>query len=79
VTIAGLIGAAVMVIEFYYSFNPMPTGPLSIFVYVFAATAIASFVGSLIAHRVAPDWLRRVGQTEEPPADAVIPASSRAS
>lgn len=79
VTVAGLVGAAVMVIEFYYSFNPMPTGPLRIFVYVFAAIVIAALAGSLIAHRVAPAWLRRVGQTEEPLGDAVIRAPSPAS
>ncbi len=76
VTITGLIGAAVMGVEFYYSFNPMPTGPLSIFVYVFAATAIASLAGSIIAYKVAPSWLQRIGQTQEPTEDTGLPSSS---
>jgi amino acid transporter len=66
VIVAGLVGAAVMVIEFYYSFNPMPTGALAIYVYIFAAGTIAATIGGIIAYKLAPSWVRRVGQTEEP-------------
>ena len=73
VTVAGLIGAIVMGIEFYYSFNPMPANPLDIFVYVFAAVAVLALIGSAVAYKVSPTWLRRVGRTEEPEGDAAMP------
>ena len=66
VTLAALVGGAVMGIEFYFSFIPMPASPLNFFVYAFAASVAATLVGSAVAARFAPGWFRRIGTTEEP-------------
>ena len=79
VTVAGIVGALVMLVEFYYLFNPLPTNPLDIFVYVFVALVVLTLAGAALAQKVAPDWLRQVGRTEEPAPEAPLSGSRQTS
>jgi len=79
VTVAGIVGALVMLVEFYYLFNPLPTNPLDIFVYVFVGLVVLTLVGAAVARKVAPEWLRQVGRTEEPALDAPLSGSRQSS
>jgi amino acid transporter len=68
---AALIGGAVMVIEYWYSFKPFPVHPVDIYAYAFLIFVAVLLLACVAAWIFAPDWLRRMGRTEEPePADA---------
>jgi amino acid transporter len=63
--LAALVGGGVMVLVYWYSFKPLPPHPIDLYVYGFAAFVAALLVGCVVAWIVAPDWLRRMGTTEE--------------
>jgi hypothetical protein len=63
--LAALVGGAVMVLEYWYSFKPFPVHPLDIYAYGFLGFVAALLVGCVAAWAFAPDWLRRMGRTEE--------------
>jgi amino acid transporter len=62
--LSAVVAGAVMVLVYWYSFNPLPEHPVNIYVYGFAAFVAALLVGCLVARAVAPDWLGRMGRVE---------------
>lgn len=62
---SGVIGGGVMVLEYWYSFNPLPPYPIYIYVYIFAGFVAALVAACCVAWLVAPQWLRRMGSLEE--------------
>lgn len=63
---AALIGGAVMVLEYWYSFKPFPVHPIDIYAYGFLIFVALLLLACVAAWIFAPDWLRRMGETEEP-------------
>lgn len=63
--IAAVITGAVMVLEYWYSFNPLPAHPADLYVYGFAIFVGLLLVACVAAWLLAPDWLRRMGRLEE--------------
>jgi amino acid transporter len=63
--LAALIAGAVMALEYWYSFNPLPAHPLDLYVYGFGIFGGLLVIGCGVAWIVAPDWLRRMGRLEE--------------
>jgi amino acid transporter len=63
--VAALVAGGVMVLVYWYSFNPLPDPPIDSYVYGFAIFVAALVVGTVLAWLVAPDWLRRMGRIEE--------------
>jgi amino acid transporter len=61
---AGLVGAGIMGVVFYYSLVPLPTGSARTIVYLFFGVVALLFVIGLGARQFRPDYLRRVGTTE---------------
>jgi amino acid transporter len=67
---AGLVGTVVMVIVFYYSLVPLPTGSALTFAYLFFGAVILLFVIGIGARVLRPQYLSRVGETEATASDA---------
>jgi amino acid transporter len=63
--LAAFVGGAVMILEYWYSFKPFPAHPLDLYTYGFLGFVAVLLVGCVVAWVVAPDWLRRMGTTEE--------------
>ena len=63
VTLGAAIGAVVMCLEFWYSFNPVPAAPTVYFVWIFVAAIGVILAGTAIAYWRAPNWIKRVGST----------------
>jgi amino acid transporter len=72
--LAAIVGGAVMVLVYWYSFKPLPPHPIDLYVYGFAAFVAALLIGCVVAWVRFPDWLRRMGRTEEDDAGASLPA-----
>ena len=70
IALAGAIGMLVMVLEFFYSFHPLPIGSLRDFVIGFAAFEVALVVACIVARLAAPQWVARVGKTQDSSSDA---------
>jgi len=66
---AGLVGAGVMGMVFYYSLVPLPTGSARTFAYLFFGVVVVLFATGLAVRRLRPQYLRRVGATEATPGD----------
>lgn len=69
--LAAIVGGAVMVLEYWYSFKPFPVHPIDIYAYAFIGFVGVLLVSCVAAWIFAPDWLRRMGSTEEPEEAAV--------
>ncbi len=63
--IAAVVAGAVMVLEYWYSFNPLPAHPVDLYVYGFAIFVGLLLVACVTSWVLAPDWLRRMGRIEE--------------
>jgi amino acid transporter len=63
---AAVIGGAVMVLVYWYSFKPFPVHPVDIYAYAFIIFVGLLLLACVAAWIFAPDWLRRMGRTEEP-------------
>ena len=69
--IASILGGAVMVLVYWYSFNPLPAPPGDKWVYTFAIFIGVLLVGCLVAWLFARNWLEKMGRIEESdPSDA---------
>lgn len=62
--LSAVFAGAVMVLVYWYSFNPLPEHPVDIYVYGFAAFVATLLVGCLVARALAPQWLGRMGRVE---------------
>jgi amino acid transporter len=62
--LAALIASAVMVLEFWYSFNPIPAYPLRVWVYIFGGFLVVMLIACVVGKVWARPWLRRVGTFE---------------
>jgi uncharacterized membrane protein YeaQ/YmgE (transglycosylase-associated protein family) len=67
---AGVVGAGVMAVVFYYSLVPLPTGSARTFAYLFFGAVVVLFVIGIGARLFRPQYLQRVGATEATPSDA---------
>ena len=67
---AGVVGAGVMAVVFYYSWVPFPSGSARVFAFLFFGTVVVLFVIGILARLFRPQFLRRVGTTEVTAADA---------
>lgn len=67
---AGVVGTGVMVLVFYYSLVPLPTGSARVFAYLFFGAVALLFVIGIAARLFRPQYLRRVGATEATPDEA---------
>jgi amino acid transporter len=65
IVVAGIIGAGVMGLVFYYSLVPFPKGSTADFFYLFVSIVVAAVVVALIMKRLRPNYLERVGTTQE--------------
>jgi amino acid transporter len=65
IIVAGILGAGVMGLVFYYSLNPFPSGSTADFFYLFVAVVVAAVVVGLVMKRLRPDYLRGIGTTQE--------------
>lgn len=63
VLVGAVVGAVVMALEFWFSFNPLPAAPTVYFVWVFVGTVVLTLVATGVLYAVAPSWLKRVGVT----------------
>ena len=63
--LAAVVAGAVMVLEFWYSFNPLPAHPLDLYVYGFAIFVGVLLIGCVAGWVAAPNWMRRMGRIEE--------------
>jgi amino acid transporter len=63
--LAAIVGGGVMVLVYWYSFKPLPPHPIDLYVYGFAAFVAALLIGCVVAWIFFPDWLRRMGRTED--------------
>ncbi len=63
--VSALVAGAVMVLVYWYSFNPLPDPPIDTYVYGFAIYVAVLIVGTVLAWVAAPEWLRRMGRIEE--------------
>ncbi len=64
---AGILGAGVMGLVFYYSLVPLPTGSTRIFAYLFFGAVAVLFIIGIGARLLRPRYLQRVGTTEATP------------
>jgi amino acid transporter len=63
--VAGIVSVAIMGIVFYYSFVPLPTYPLSDWLYAFGALVAAALILYTVLRQVLPNTVARIGQTQE--------------
>ncbi len=70
IVVAGVVGAGVMALVFYYSLVPLPTGSARIFAYLFFGAVAGLFIVGIGARLFRPQYLRRVGATEATPGEA---------
>jgi amino acid transporter len=66
---AGLVGAGVMGVVFYYSLVPFPTGSARVFAFLFFGAVVLLFVIGIAARLFRPQYLQRVGSTEVTPTE----------
>jgi amino acid transporter len=66
--IAAVIAGGIMILEYWYSFNPLPPWPLSVYVKGFAVFVVLLVIGCVVTRLAAPAWMSRIGSFEEDPA-----------
>jgi uncharacterized membrane protein YeaQ/YmgE (transglycosylase-associated protein family) len=65
IAVAGLVGVGVMGLVFYYSLVPFPKGSTADFFYLFVGLVVVAIVVGLVMRSLRPDYLERIGTTEE--------------
>jgi amino acid transporter len=63
--IAAVVAGGVMILEFWYSFHPLPAYPVNWFVYGFGAYVALLLVACVVSSIFAPRWLQKMGKLEE--------------
>jgi amino acid transporter len=63
--LAAVVAGAVLIIEYWFSFVPLPSYPLDVYAIAFAIFAAVLALACVAARIWAPNWISRIGRFEE--------------